>query len=194
LDQTNLSLEEKVKQRTSELADANQRLRHLADHDALTGLPNRILFYKHLDHSIVQARHHQRELAILFIDLDNFKSVNDSLGHAQGDRLLKKVAQYLKKNVRESDTVARLSGDEFAVIVNELSFPQDAAIVAEKLLEAISASYKPGDSLVSVTASIGISIFPDDGENADVLVRHADAAMYCVKHADKASFQFYSPH
>lgn len=192
LDQHNLLLEEKVKQRTSELADANQRLRHLANHDPLTGLPNRILFFKHLNHAIVQAKHHQRELAILFIDLDNFKTINDTFGHAQGDQMLRKVAKCLRSNLRENDMVSRLSGDEFAVIVEGLSSHHDAIIVVKKLLGALSNSLKVGEASVELTASIGVSIYPLDGEDPDTLVRQADTAMYRVKHTTKGDFQFYS--
>jgi diguanylate cyclase (GGDEF)-like protein len=192
LDQTNLLLEEKVKQRTFELADANRRLRRLVNHDPLTGLPNRILFYKHLDNSIIQAQHHGSKLAVLFIDLDNFKQINDSFGHLQGDRLLTKVAERLHKMVRESDTVARLSGDEFAIIIEELSSEQDASVVVKKLTQSLSDPFELGDTKIDLSASIGVSIFPLDGEDADVLVRRADTAMYRVKHSTKADFQFFS--
>jgi len=191
LDQTNLSLEEKVKQRTLELADANRRLRRLVDHDPLTGLPNRILFYKHLDNSITQAQHHDSKLAILFIDLDNFKQINDSFGHLLGDRLLTKVAVRLQKSVRESDTVARLSGDEFAIIIEELSSENNASVVVKKLIQSLSKPFELDDLEIDVSASIGVSIFPLDGEDADVLVRRADTAMYRVKHSTKDDFQFY---
>jgi diguanylate cyclase (GGDEF)-like protein len=192
LDQTNLSLEEKVKQRTFELADANRRLRRLVNHDPLTGLPNRILFYKQLDHSIIQAQHHSSKLAILFIDLDNFKQINDSFGHIIGDRLLTKVAERLQKKVRESDTVARLSGDEFAIIIEELSSEQDASVVITKHIQSLSKPFELDDIKIDLSASIGVSIFPLDGENADVLVRRADTAMYRVKHSTKDDFQFYT--
>jgi diguanylate cyclase (GGDEF)-like protein len=192
LDQTNLLLEEKVKQRTSELAKANQRLHHLVDHDPLTGLPNRTMFYRHLDHSIIQSRHHQCNLAILFIDLDNFKAINDSHGHIQGDQVLIKVANRFKQNIRESDTVARLSGDEFAIIIEELSSEQDAGFVAQKLIETLSKPFEIGQSKIELSASIGISLFPRDGDDSDALIRQADAAMYRVKHTTKGDFQFHT--
>jgi diguanylate cyclase (GGDEF)-like protein len=192
LDQANLRLEDKVKQRTSELAAANKRLQHLADHDPLTGLPNRVLFYRHLENSILQARNHNRELAVLFIDLDNFKAINDTFGHAKGDELLQEVSKSLKSNLRESDTVARLSGDEFAVIVEQIASLQDAIFVARKLLENLSTPFELSDSTVELSASIGISVYPIDGEDPDTLVGQADSAMYRVKHTTKAGFQFYS--
>jgi diguanylate cyclase (GGDEF)-like protein len=192
LDQANLSLEEKVEQRTSELADANQRLRYLANHDPLTDLPNRILFYKHLNRTINQARRHQHKLAVLFIDLDNFKTINDTFGHAQGDRLLTRVAKSLQNSMRENDMVARLSGDEFAVIVEKIHSPQDAVIVAKKLLEILSKPFEVDGSDVELSASIGVSIYPMDAEDSDTLVGQADTAMYRVKHTTKGDFQFYT--
>jgi diguanylate cyclase (GGDEF)-like protein len=194
LDQINLSLEEKVEQRTSELANANQRLRHMANHDPLTDLPNRILFYKHLDRAIIQAKRGQHKLAVLFIDLDNFKTINDTFGHAQGDLLLKRVADILKGAVRESDTVARLAGDEFVVIVERLSSPQDVITISNKLLEALSQPFTKDDASVELSASIGVSIYPMDGEDPDSLVGQADIAMYRVKHTTKGDFQFFSSH
>jgi diguanylate cyclase (GGDEF)-like protein len=191
LDQANLFLEEKVEQRTSELAEANRRLNQLVHHDPLTGLPNRTLFFRNLDHSIIQAQHHQCNLAVLFLDLDNFKTINDTFGHVQGDRFLEQVAKRLRSNVRESDTVARLSGDEFAIIIEELASEEDAGFVAQKLIEVLSESFEIGQSSVGLSASIGISIFPRDGADSDALIRHADAAMYQIKHTTKGNFTFY---
>ncbi len=192
LDQTNVELEAKVKQRTSELAEANQRLYHLANHDSLTGLPNRMLFYKQLETAIHQARSSQEYLAVIFIDLDNFKTINDTFGHIWGDTLLKKAADRFKHRMEENDTLARLSGDEFSIIVGNLPSPNQSSNAAKYLLQALAKPFEIGDSRVTITASIGISVFPMDAENADELVRHADTAMYRVKHTTKGDFQFYS--
>lgn len=192
LDQANLLLEEKVEQRTSELAEVNQRLNQLVHHDPLTGLPNRTLFFRKLDHSIIQAQHHQCSLAVLFIDLDNFKTINDTFGHAQGDQILERVAERLRSNVRESDTVARLSGDEFAIVIEELSSEENAGFVAQKLIEALAKPFQIGPSNIGLSASIGISVFPRDGADSDALIRHADAAMYQIKHTTKGNFAFHT--
>jgi diguanylate cyclase (GGDEF)-like protein len=145
-----------------------------------------------LNASIIQAQRNSRELAVLFIDLDNFKSINDSYGHHQGDLFLVEIAKCLQKNVRESDTVARLSGDEFAIIIEELSTPEDAAVVVQKLIDALSKPIDLDEVEVELSASIGISVFPRDGQNADDLVRCADTAMYRVKHTTKGDYCFYS--
>jgi len=194
LDQTNQRLEEKVSQRTAELAEANRRLHQLVHHEPLTGLPNRILFDDRLAHAIAQAKRAQKKLAVLFIDLDNFKVINDTLGHAYGDMLLAKLATRLEERMRESDTVARLSGDEFAIILRDLAEPQDAIDGANRIIDALAEPFNLGTSKVSLSASIGISIYPDDAIRPEELVRHADTAMYSVKHTTKSDYQFYSGH
>ncbi len=192
LDQTNVELEAKVEQRTSELAEANQRLYHLANHDSLTGLPNRMLFYEDLEAAISQANNSQEILAVIFIDLDNFKTINDTYGHICGDALLKKVANRFKQRMSENDTLARLSGDEFAVVIGQLCSSEEFADTARRLLNALAKPFEIGSSTAILSASIGISVYPTDAENADELVRHADTAMYRVKHDTKGNFQFYS--
>lgn len=192
LDQTNVELERKVDQRTSELAEANQRLYHLANHDSLTGLPNRMLFYEELEAAISRAKSSQNYLAVVFIDLDNFKTINDTFGHMCGDTLLTKTASRFKQRMDETDILARLSGDEFAIIIGELPSPDDSANVARHLLEALAEPFQIEDSKPTLSASIGISVFPIDAENADELVSHADTAMYRVKHSTKGDFLFYS--
>jgi diguanylate cyclase (GGDEF)-like protein len=192
LDQANQRLEQKITQRTAELVEANQRLRQLVNHDPLTGLPNRILFYDRLAHAIAQAKRTQKKLAVLFIDLDNFKDINDTLGHTCGDILLTKVASRLGERMRESDTVARLSGDEFAIILGDLSGPGDALNGAERILDVLAQPFDLDTSAASLSASVGISIYPDDAKDPDELVHHADTAMYNVKHTTKSDFQFYS--
>ena len=192
LDQSNQKLEERVTQRTADLAEANQRLHQLVNHDPLTGLPNRILFYDRLAHAIANAKRAQHKLAVLFIDLDNFKEINDTLGHISGDLLLTKVASRLGDRVRESDTVARISGDEFAIILGSLSGPPDARYSAKRMLRALEEPFDLGISTASLSASIGISIYPDDADDPDELVRHADTAMYSVKHTTKKNYQFYT--
>lgn len=192
LDQTNIELEAKVEQRTSELAEANQRLYHLANHDPLTGLPNRLLFYEQLETAISRAKSSQGCIAVIFIDLDNFKTINDTHGHPYGDALLKKAATRFNQRMDDCDTLSRLSGDEFAIVVGELSSPEDSADAAKKLLEALAEPFVFEDSSATLSASIGVSVYPIDAENADELVRHADTAMYRVKHTTKGDFQFYS--
>ena len=193
LDQTNIELEAKVEQRTSELAEANQRLYHLANHDPLTGLPNRSLFYEQLESAILQAKESQEFLAVAFIDLDNFKTINDTFGHISGDALLTKAATRIKERMDENDTLARLSGDEFAIVIRKLSSPNDLAKAAKRLLEALADPFELGGERATLSASIGISVYPKDAENADELVSHADTAMYRVKHNTKGDFLFYTP-
>jgi len=193
LDQTNIELEIKVEQRTSELAEANQRLYHLANHDPLTGLPNRSLFYQKLESAILQAQESQEFLAVAFIDLDNFKTINDTFGHIFGDTLLTKAATRIKERMDGNDTLARLSGDEFAIVIRKLPSPNDSAKAAQRFIEALADPFEIGGASATLSASIGISVYPTDAENADELVRHADTAMYRVKHTTKGDFLFYTP-
>ena len=192
LDKSNQELEKRVQQRTAELAEANQKLHQMVNHDPLTGLPNRILFYDRLRHAIAFAKRAQQKLAVLFIDIDNFKEINDTLGHNSGDLLLSKVASRLGDRLRESDTVARISGDEFAIILGCLAGSQDARYSARRMLKALDEPFDLGTSSTCLSASIGISIYPDDAEDPDELVRHADTAMYRVKHTTKRDYQFYT--
>jgi diguanylate cyclase (GGDEF)-like protein len=172
--------------------EADHRIQYLATHDALTGLPNRSMFSHLLDRTMTLARRNSGKCAILFTDLDRFKVINDSLGHGAGDALLVEVASRLRRCVRESDTVARLGGDEFVVILEDINERNDAAIVANKILHAVSPAMSLGGHECRTTASIGIAVFPDDGENEDTLTKNADIAMYLAKEEGKNSFRFYS--
>jgi diguanylate cyclase (GGDEF)-like protein len=166
-------------------------LSHQAQHDGLTDLPNRMLLDDRLTHAMVIARRHGMKLAVLYLDLDRFKSINDSLGHAIGDRLLKNVAQRLLGCVRGSDTVSRQGGDEFVILLSELAAGQDAAISAEKVLRALSGAFDIDGHQLHVSASVGIAIYPEDGEDAVSLLKHADFAMYHAKDCGRNNFQFF---
>jgi len=169
-----------------------ERIEHLAYHDALTGLPNRASFSLMLNHAISRARRYGGGFAILFIDLDGFKQVNDTLGHEAGDALLRDVGNWLKSHVRQNDIVARLGGDEFVVLLGDVSEPQQAAKVAEKILLQIAGTSQPSGTPHGVTASIGISFYPQDGEDENRLMKNADRAMYRAKQKNKNNFQFHS--
>lgn len=176
----------------SVIKTTEQRLEHLAHHDPLTNLPNRLLFQLRLEHAIKQASRNHANLALLFIDLDHFKEVNDSLGHAVGDKLLQSAATLLLDVVRQDDTVARLGGDEFLVLMERIDEPQDAAIVAVKLIEKLQKPFVIDGHELFVTGSIGISIYPEQGEDVDTLIKNADAAMYRTKELGRNGFQFFS--
>ena len=167
------------------------KMSHLAHHDVLTNLPNRMLFNDRLAHSIAIARRHERPLAVLFVDLDHFKHINDSLGHPIGDQLLKAVALRLMHCMRASDTVSRQGGDEFVVLLSEISDAKDAARIAEKLRTAVLAPYAIANHDLHVSASIGISVYPDDGEDAETLIKSADTAMYHAKENGRNNCQFF---
>ncbi|MEO5677855.1 MAG: EAL domain-containing protein, partial [Usitatibacter sp.] len=182
-----------VRRRTIEEHVAHSvRVEHLAYHDSLTSLPNRSLFSNLLAQSIKLAQRHERRLAILFIDLDRFKHINDTLGHEAGDQLLREVAARLKSCLRESDTVARLGGDEFVALLPELGQENYAADVARKILSAIARPFILRGQEYAVTASIGISVFPDDGRDEQTLKKNADIAMYRAKEEGRNNFKFYS--
>jgi diguanylate cyclase (GGDEF)-like protein/PAS domain S-box-containing protein len=170
-----------------------QRVRYLAYHDGLTGLANRSMFFERCGDILRRAQRHGRRMAILFIDLDHFKSVNDSLGHLAGDVLLIEVARRLLQDLRDLDLVARLGGDEFAVLLEEIAQPSDAATVALKILGSLAQPVAIGGDEVRITASIGISCFPDDADQVENLLRQADAAMYVAKQEGRDRYQFFSP-
>jgi diguanylate cyclase (GGDEF)-like protein len=184
----NRLLEQKVQQRTEELSNANQHLQFLATHDNLTGLPNRFLFFDRLDQAIKKSRRQKHRFALLFLDLDNFKRINDSFGHATGDVVLQKVAGYLAETVRDSDTVARLAGDEFTIILDNVRSIENVKTIAGKTTRAISHTIETPQAEIVMTASIGISLFPDHGEDAETLLRKADKAMYLIKDGDKDGY------
>jgi diguanylate cyclase (GGDEF)-like protein len=174
------------------LAQGRLRESYLAYHDGLTGLPNRSMFSKLLSQSLSEARRYQRQLAVVFMDLDGFKQINDTLGHEAGDELLKEVAVRLRGCIRESDAVARLGGDEFVVVLPELEDARYAADVAKKILAATARPFTLIGQEFRVTASIGISTYPADGLDEQTLTKHADVAMYHAKEEGKNNFQFYS--
>jgi diguanylate cyclase (GGDEF)-like protein len=169
-----------------------ERVEYLAYHDGLTGLPNRSMFSRFLSQSISAAHRYHRHLAVAFLDLDRFKQINDTLGHEAGDQLLKEVATRLKGCVRESDTVARLGGDEFVVLLPELEDDRYVALVAQKILTAVAKPFALMGQEFRVTASIGISSYPQDGRDEQTLTKNADIAMYQAKAEGKNNFQFYS--
>jgi diguanylate cyclase (GGDEF)-like protein/PAS domain S-box-containing protein len=164
---------------------------HLAQHDILTDLPNRLLLSDRLTQAITLARRHQHQVAVLFLDLDGFKNINDSLGHAIGDKLLQSVAARLSACVRKSDTVSRQGGDEFVILLSEVAHAADAAISAAKIITELKRAHSIGEHSLRVTVSIGISTYPDHGEDAETLVKNADTAMYHAKEYGPNNYQFY---
>ncbi len=176
----------------TERKEAEARIHHLAHHDALTGLPNRLLLQDRLGQAIREARRKGSQVGILFMDLDRFKWINDTLGHDAGDHLLRTITRRCLDVLRESDTLARLGGDEFVAILPGLQQAQDAGLVARKLLAAITQPCMLGNHELSVTCSIGIAVFPGDGTTDSLLLRNADAAMYRAKSEGRNGFQFYS--
>ncbi|MFC7516694.1 putative bifunctional diguanylate cyclase/phosphodiesterase [Herbaspirillum sp. GCM10030257] len=178
----------------SEAKAMAQKMAHLAQHDYLTGLPNRLLLNDRLTQAISYAKRYTTQLAVLFLDLDNFKHINDSLGHAVGDKLLESVASRLVSQVRHSDTVSRLGGDEFVVLVLDDALAEHSTVTAEKILHALAAPHFLAGTELHITTSIGISTFPADGDDADALVKNADAAMYHAKKEGKNNYQFFDSH
>jgi len=177
----------------SERKAQEEKIRHLAHHDALTGLPNRLLFDERLRMSLQQADRHQERVALLFIDLDRFKNINDSLGHHVGDGLLQSVAKRLTEVVRAGDTVCRQGGDEFVVILNAVADVQEVAhIVERRLIPLVLQTHQVCDVALHISCSVGIAIYPDDAADMDTLMRHADAAMYSAKASGRNNFQFFS--
>jgi diguanylate cyclase (GGDEF)-like protein/PAS domain S-box-containing protein len=177
----------------TEQVGVEENLLHLATHDPLTGLPNRSLFYDRLNHAIARAKRDHTSLAILFLDLDSFKDVNDTFGHLAGDKLLKDVAERLQECVRESDTVARMSGDEFTIILENVEKRENTQIAVENIIAKLSKPYRVSGQKTSLSASIGVALFPEDTEDADEILQKADQAMYAVKNNPKKKkwYQFY---
>jgi diguanylate cyclase (GGDEF)-like protein len=176
-----------------QLQKSEERLSSLAYHDTLTGLPNRLLFHDRLALAVAQSPRHGKGLAVLFMDVDRFKVINDSLGHSVGDRLIREVAARLRACVREGDTVARLGGDEFTVLLPDVGQAVDAAKVAGKVLDVIRVPFDIDGREIFVTSSMGISLYPDDGRDAETLVKNADAAMYRAKEQGRDRYLLYTP-
>ena len=172
---------------------AEERLMQLAHYDVLTSLPNRVLFYDRLKQALAQSKRNQWITGVMFIDVDRFKNVNDTLGHAVGDQLLQQISERLTRSVRTGDTVGRLGGDEFAIVLSNLSSAQDTNLVAQKIMANFDEPFKLEGSEIYVTASIGITLYPDDSTEQDTLIKNADAAMYRAKEAGRNNFQFYTP-
>jgi len=177
----------------SRVREQAQQIAHSAQHDPLTGLPNRVLLNDRIGNAISIAPRHRKKVGILFLDLDGFKQVNDRLGHATGDRLLRAVAERLMSCVRGSDTVSRIGGDEFVVLLSEVERAEDSAITARRMLEAVSETYRIDNQDLNVSVSIGVSVYPDDGTDAETLINNADAAMYQAKENGRRNYQFYKP-
>ena len=176
----------------SAIKQSQEKLDFLAYHDPLTNLPNRLLFGDRLDHALQRAHREQQQLAILFLDLDRFKNINDSLGHPVGDQLLQSVAQRISGALREEDTLARLGGDEFIILVEDVHGAQDVALLAQKLMQLFRSPIQVAGHELQPTLSLGISLFPRDGKESAVLIRNADAAMYRAKEEGRNGYQFYT--
>lgn len=187
------ALEEVVVARTEGLEAANRQLRHLATHDSLTGLPNRVLLDDRLEQGIAHAEREGHGFAVAVFDLDRFKHVNDSCGHRAGDELLKEVAQRLRSVARNVDTIVRLGGDEFVMILDRLASRQEAEIVADRAIEALRQPVKVDGFDLHPSASVGFAFYPGDGTTVETLIAHADAAMYCAKQRGRNNVQYFAP-
>jgi len=176
------------------LKEAEEQIRQLAYYDTLTGLPNRRLLFDRLNHALTQARRFGRSMAVMFLDLDRFKRINDTLGHSVGDELLKQVAQRLTGCVRAGDTIARPGGDEFVIVLTEIGHSQDAARVAEKIIEALSSPVRIDAHPIYITTSIGIALYPENSsDDVEELMIKADMAMYEAKEAGRNAYRFFRP-
>jgi len=176
----------------TDIKSSEAHIEFLANYDPLTQLPNRRLFIDRLDQAIKTAAREKTQLAVLFFDLDHFKTINDSLGHNIGDKILIEVAVRLSECMREIDSVSRLSGDEFAAVITDIADISDVIKVVKKIIVAIRGAFKINDYELHVTISTGISVYPNDGENYEILLKNADTAMYCAKHSGRDSFEFFS--
>src|ERR1039458_1534145 len=188
----NVALHEGTVEDISDRKVAQERVQYLAYYDALTGLPNRTLLEDRLSKALASARRRKDKVALLFLDLDRFKTINDSLGPSFGDLLLQEVAERLKRFAREQDTVARLGGDEFLIVLTALKDVGDAAIAAERIMNAMTAGFVVQGNSLNVSCSIGISIFPEHGADSETLIKNADAAMYKAKESGRNNFRFFT--
>ena len=177
----------------TELKRQQEAIEHQAQHDALTGLPNRVLFHDRLQVALARMRRKSNKLALLFLDLDHFKNINDGFGHTAGDNLLVVLSQRLKAQLRAGDTLARQGGDEFLILLPEIETVEDAGMIATRLLESLRAPFFHGEIEYVVSASIGLTIAPEDGSSADALIKNADMAMYRAKKLGRNSYQFFTP-
>jgi len=177
----------------TERKQTENQIRHLATHDPLTNLPNRIMFREILEHAISYSKRNRQMLGVFFLDVNDFKSINDSYGHLIGDKLLVEIANRLRLNLREYDTVSRISGDEFTLIAHQLKQFDHARIVAEKIYAMLSGEYILQDQRIEISVSVGGSIFPDHGNNYETLIRLADEAMYAAKKSEGPYFRIYDP-
>ena len=177
----------------TERKEAEARIAHMAHHDALTDMPNRVLLRERMAEALAQRTRNNKFLGMLCLDLDNFKLVNDTLGHPVGDRLLQAVAERIQSVVRKGETAARLGGDEFAVLVPEASTPEEVSVLARRLIEVVGEPYKIDDTVVTVGTTVGIAVAPGDGEDADHLLRNADMALYRAKADGKGTYRFFEP-
>lgn len=186
------SMAARLTARVDELKNHQQILGNLAYYDHLTGLPNRLLFLDRLRQTLIKAERNQTRFAVMFVDLDKFKEINDSYGHAVGDDVLKAAAGRMQDCIRHADTLARLAGDEFTILLEDLNSPSDAARIAQKIIDYFAEPFTVGDREVTMTCSLGIGIYPQDGTTVDALLSSADAAMYQAKEQGRNAFRFYS--
>ena len=168
-----------------------EKLEYMAHYDILTGLPNRIFFYNKFAHAIAFAKREKTRMALLFLDIDGFKEVNDIYGHNIGDMVLQSIAERLRFCIRESDIIARIGGDEMTVILSKIIEREDAALVARKIIDSINPEFRIENVSCSIGVSVGISIYPDDGKETETLLKKADIAMYQVKESGKNGFRFF---
>lgn len=186
------SMATRLSARVDELKSNQQFLGNLAYHDHLTGLPNRLLFLDRLQQSLIKAERNRTSFAVIFIDLDKFKEINDTYGHAVGDTVLKIAALRMQECIRQADTLARLAGDEFTILLEDLNSPSDAALIAQKIVAYFSKPFEIAGQPLTMTCSLGISIYPQDGADVDSLLSNADTAMYRAKEQGRNAFRFYS--
>jgi diguanylate cyclase (GGDEF)-like protein len=176
----------------TERVRAEETIRKLAYHDALTGLPNRVLFANRLNRAMAQAHHNKSTFAVMSLDLDYFKNINDTLGHSVGDQLLHRVGKRLTELLRKNDTVSRTGGDEFFLLLPEIALAHDAATIAQKVLQAFQEPFMCDGHELTITTSIGVAMYPDDGEDADTLLKHSDIALYQAKQKGRNNYQRYT--